>query len=77
MKERKPFLLRIDPGLWAELETWAQAELRKELGGKFAEAPEDLRAARADILGRRRGRPGPPDRDARWETAHPNRERRR
>ena len=28
MAERKPFLLRIDPALWAELETWAQDELR-------------------------------------------------
>lgn len=26
--ERKAFLLRIDPKLWAELETWAQSELR-------------------------------------------------
>lgn len=28
MAERKPFLLRIDPGLWAELEAWAGDELR-------------------------------------------------
>jgi len=26
--ERKSFLLRIDPELWTELETWAQDELR-------------------------------------------------
>ena len=26
--DRKPFLLRIDPKLWAELEAWAQDELR-------------------------------------------------
>lgn len=26
--ERKSFLLRIDPALWAELEAWAQDELR-------------------------------------------------
>ena len=26
--ERKAFLLRIDPKLWAELDTWAQSELR-------------------------------------------------
>jgi len=32
MKERKPFLLRIDPALWAELEAWAQAELRSVNG---------------------------------------------
>ena len=32
MAERKPFLLRIDPALWAELETWAQDELRSVNG---------------------------------------------
>lgn len=30
--DRKPFLLRIDPRLWAELETWAQQELRSVNG---------------------------------------------
>jgi hypothetical protein len=28
MDSRKSFLLRIDPALWAELESWASAELR-------------------------------------------------
>jgi hypothetical protein len=28
MTERKSFLLRIDPALWGELESWAQDELR-------------------------------------------------
>jgi hypothetical protein len=32
MAERKPFLLRIDPSLWAELEAWAQDELRSVNG---------------------------------------------
>ncbi|GGG97735.1 hypothetical protein [Silvibacterium dinghuense] len=32
MAERKSFLLRIDPTLWAELEGWAQAELRSVNG---------------------------------------------
>ena len=32
MAERKPFLLRIDPVLWAELEAWAQDELRSVNG---------------------------------------------
>jgi hypothetical protein len=32
MAERKPFLLRIDPSLWAEIESWAQAELRSVNG---------------------------------------------
>jgi hypothetical protein len=32
MASRKAFLLRIDPALWAELEAWAQAELRSVNG---------------------------------------------
>jgi hypothetical protein len=32
MAQRKPFLLRIDPALWAEIESWAQAELRSVNG---------------------------------------------
>ena len=32
MAERKTFLLRIDPLLWADLEAWAQAELRSVNG---------------------------------------------
>jgi len=32
MASRKPFLLRIDPELWAELEAWAQNELRSVNG---------------------------------------------
>lgn len=29
---RKPFLLRIDPRLWRDLETWAQEDLRSVNG---------------------------------------------
>jgi len=32
MMERKSFLLRIDPALWANLEAWAQDELRSVNG---------------------------------------------
>lgn len=32
MAERKAFLLRIDPALWAELEGWAGDELRSVNG---------------------------------------------
>ena len=32
MAERKAFLLRIDPGLWTELEAWASDELRSVNG---------------------------------------------
>ena len=31
-EDRKAFLLRIDPKLWAELETWAADELRSVNG---------------------------------------------
>jgi len=32
MADRKAFLLRIDPELWADLEAWAQDELRSVNG---------------------------------------------
>jgi hypothetical protein len=32
MEERKPFLLRINPRLWKEIEAWAQEELRSVNG---------------------------------------------
>jgi hypothetical protein len=32
MAARKPFLLRIDPELWADLEAWAGDELRSVNG---------------------------------------------
>jgi hypothetical protein len=32
MAERKSFLVRIDPALWTELESWAQDELRSVNG---------------------------------------------
>jgi hypothetical protein len=32
MSERKPFLLRIDPRLWTDLEAWAHDELRSVNG---------------------------------------------
>lgn len=32
MNARKPFLLRIEPGLYQELEAWAQHELRSVNG---------------------------------------------
>jgi hypothetical protein len=32
MAEKKSFLLRIDPALWAELESWAANELRSVNG---------------------------------------------
>ena len=32
MESRKSFLMRIDPALWAELEAWAQEEVRSVNG---------------------------------------------
>jgi hypothetical protein len=32
MEPRKSFLLRMDPALWAELESWARQELRSVNG---------------------------------------------
>ena len=32
MPERKAYLLRIDPVLWADLEAWAQDEMRSVNG---------------------------------------------
>lgn len=32
MESRKSFLLRMDPKLWAELEAWAQEDLRSVNG---------------------------------------------
>ncbi len=51
MASRKPFLLRIDPALWAELEAWAQAELRSVNG----QIEYLLRQA---VQRRKRGTPG-------------------
>ena len=34
MEPRKSFLLRMDPALWTELESWAQDELRS-VNGQF------------------------------------------
>jgi hypothetical protein len=48
MAERKAFLLRIDPEVWAELEAWAQAELRSVNG--------QIEFVLREALQRRRGR---------------------
>jgi hypothetical protein len=53
MAERKAFLLRIDPGLWAELEAWAADELRSVNG----QIEYVLKQA---VLKRRGGQPSEP-----------------
>lgn len=51
MAERKAFLLRIDPQLWAELEAWADSELRSVNG--------QIEFLLREAVGRRRGRSRP------------------
>ena len=51
MAERKAFLLRIDPQLWAELEAWAELELRSVNG--------QIEYLLRDAVQRRRGRSKP------------------
>lgn len=45
MKERKAFLLRMDPALYADLEAWAQQELRS-LNGQIEYLLKDAVARR-------------------------------
>jgi hypothetical protein len=45
MKERKAFLLRMDPALYEALETWAQQELRS-LNGQIEYVLKDAVAKR-------------------------------
>ena len=61
MRERKPFLLRLDPALHEALEQWAQQELRS-LNGQIEyilkEAVDRRKKARRDAKdeGEQRGR---------------------
>lgn len=48
MAERKQFLLRIDPGLWADLESWAADELRSINGQIEYVLREAVRARRGN-----------------------------
>jgi len=62
MAERKSFLLRMDPALWAELEAWAQAELRSVNGQieyLLRQAVQRRRAAVAPLALAARASPGP------------------
>ncbi len=51
MASRKPFLLRIDPELWAELERWAMEELRS-VNGQIEYLLKQAVAKRKGLLGR-------------------------
>jgi hypothetical protein len=59
MAERKQFLLRVDPALWAELETWARDELRS-VNGQIEYVLREAVRKRRGGAGRR---PAPPRRD--------------
>ena len=60
MAERKPFLLRIDPALWSELEAWAQDELRS-VNGQIEYLLKQAVAKRKGAAGQRQKEelPGP------------------
>ena len=61
MAPRKPFLLRIDPALWAELEAWAQDELRS-VNGQIEYVLRQAVLARKSAAARFANRPtNPPD----------------
>jgi len=52
MDSRKSFLLRIDPELWAELESWATGELRS-VNGQIEYLLKQAVLKRKGILARR------------------------
>ncbi len=54
-EDRKAFLLRIDPRLWAQLEAWAAAELRSVNG--------QIEYLLRQAVAKRKRRPGSSDRD--------------
>ena len=60
MAPRKPFLLRIDPELWAELEAWAQDELRS-VNGQIEYLLTQAVLTRKGAVSRRVARTNPPD----------------
>jgi len=60
MAPRKPFLLRIDPALWAELEAWAQDELRS-VNGQIEYVLRQAVLARKGTAARRASWTNPPD----------------
>ena len=51
MAERKSFLLRMDPALWAELESWSAQELRSVNG--------QIEYVLRQAVGRRKGKAVP------------------
>jgi hypothetical protein len=66
MAERKSFLLRMDPALWAELEAWAAQELRSvngQIEWVLRQAVGKKRGERGKGRGERRGEETPANRE--------------
>ena len=61
MDNRKSFLLRVDPELWAELESWAAAELRS-VNGQIEYLLREAVLKRKGTLARKNRSPAPPER---------------
>ena len=61
MAPRKPFLLRIDPALWAELEAWAQDDLRSVNGQIEYVLRQAVLARKGAGIRRATTRTNPPD----------------
>jgi hypothetical protein len=61
MAPRKPFLLRIDPALWAELEAWAQDELRSVNGQIEYVLRQAVQTRKGAAARRASARTSPPD----------------
>ena len=59
MAERKSFLLRIDPALWADLEAWAQDDLRS-VNGQIEYVLRQAVAKRKGVRPPPPARPNPP-----------------
>jgi hypothetical protein len=60
--ERKPFLLRIPPELWQDLEKWAADDLRS-VNGQIEFILRQAVARRKSQAARDPGGPAPPDAD--------------
>jgi hypothetical protein len=58
-ESRKSFLLRIDPGLWKELEAWAADELRSVNGQIEFVLRQAIAKRRKSTPGKTTGIPGP------------------
>ncbi len=58
MAERKSFLLRIDPGLWHELEAWAADDLRS-VNGQIEYVLKQAVAKRKGLASQKPGSSGP------------------